>query len=111
MEENIKTWFTFDNMQFEPNSETELGEPQIWLYLSDGTSIEVTQEQDGLAEKDYFFSVRHHCSDDDFDNDLYHSTCGEINRAVCNTLDELQEYMQEYLDLLHETKGCDIINN
>ena len=31
-------------------SETEYGEPQIWIYLNDGTSIEITHEEYGIIK-------------------------------------------------------------
>ena len=59
---------------------TPLGEPQAWIYLKDGTSIEITHEESGLALEDQYFSARHHCSEDDFENNVYHSTMGVIDQ-------------------------------
>lgn len=61
--------------------ETEYGEPQTWIYLNNGTSIEVTHEEMGLRPEEQYFSARIHCSDEDFDNDVYHSTIGIIDQC------------------------------
>lgn len=66
------------------SGETPLGEPQMWIYLGDGTSIEVTHEEDGLAPEEQYFSIRHHCSEKDFENDAYHKTCGVIAQEASN---------------------------
>ena len=64
------------------DTETEYGEPQAWIYLKDGTSLEITHEEHGLTLKDQYFSVRHHCSEEDFERDLYHSTMGVIETCT-----------------------------
>ena len=33
------------------NDETDFGEPQHWIYLKSGRSLEVTHEEYGLTEK------------------------------------------------------------
>ena len=43
------------------------GEPEAWLYLKSGRSIEITLEQEGLTEEELFFSVRLHCTEQEFD--------------------------------------------
>lgn len=60
-------------------TETALGEPQYWLYLKSGRSIEVTLESDGIQEEDQYYSVRLHCSEKEFEEDAYHETCGIID--------------------------------
>ncbi len=47
----------------EKENTTSYGEPQAWVALDNGRSIEVTHEQEGLPEKDYFYSVRLHCTE------------------------------------------------
>lgn len=66
------------NVVFTKNSETEYGEPQIWIPFSDGTSLEITHETNGLKERERFISMRHHCSEEDFENKKYASTMGVI---------------------------------
>ena len=60
------------------NDETDFGEPQHWIYLKSGRSLEVTHEEYGLSENEQYFSIRLHCSEDDFDNMDYYKTCGII---------------------------------
>lgn len=48
-------------------TETAYGEPQIWIELKSGRSIEITHEQEGLSEEDKFYSIRLHCSADKLD--------------------------------------------
>lgn len=75
-------------------TETEYGEEQAWIYLSDDTSIEVCHETNGLDKEYYFYSVRRHCSDEDFDNDVYHCTMGIIDQAMFDTMEEASEYVK-----------------
>lgn len=67
------------------NDETPLGEPQHWIYLKSGRSLEVTHEEDGLPENEQFFSIRLHCSDEEFDNGDYYKTCGVITILTATT--------------------------
>ncbi len=66
------------------NSETAFGEPQTWLYLPNGRSLELTHEENGLQPNEQYFSWRVHCSEDEFDDDKYHSTMGIIDQRVSN---------------------------
>ena len=72
------------------NDETSLGEPSLTILLSDNTSIEVTHEEDGLSEEEQYFSIRHHCSDEDFNEHYYHSTMGIIEQYVATTTEETE---------------------
>ena len=67
------------------NDETPLGEPQHWIYLKSGRSIEVTHEEDGLPENEQYFSIRLHCSNEEFDNGEYSSTVGVITTLIATT--------------------------
>lgn len=62
------------------DEESALFEPQAWLYLKDGTSLEITHEEVGFELSEQYFSARHHCSEKDFDDDTYHSTMGVIDQ-------------------------------
>ena len=75
------------------DTETSLGEPQAWIYLKDGTSIEVTHEEDGLDPEDQYYSARHHCSEEDFENDVYHSTMGVIDQCS-GTMEEVTRFIE-----------------
>lgn len=63
------------------DSETSLGEPQGWIYLKDGTSLEITHEEHGLSASEQYFSARLHCSEKDFEDDKFHSTMGIIEQC------------------------------
>ena len=67
------------------NDETPLGEPQHWIYLKSGRSLEVTHEEDGLPENEQYFSIRLHCSNEEFDNGEYSNTVGVITTLVAST--------------------------
>ena len=67
------------------NDETPLGEPQHWIYLKSGRSLEVTHEEDGLPENEQYFSIRLHCSEEEFDNGEYSSTVGVITTLIATT--------------------------
>ena len=67
------------------NDETSLGEPQHWIYLKSGRSLEVTHEEYGLSEDKQFFSIRLHSTDEEFDNGEYSSTIGVITTLTATT--------------------------
>lgn len=67
------------------NDETPLGEPQHWIYLKSGRSLEVTHEEDGLSENEQYFSIRLHCSEEEFNNGEYSSTIGVITTLTATT--------------------------
>ena len=66
------------------NCSTEYGEPQLWLYLRNGRSVEITHEEEGLMLDRQFYSVRLHCTDDEFASDDFHSTVGVIDQQIFN---------------------------
>lgn len=67
-------------------SETEYGEPQWWIYLKSGRSIEITFESYGLEQTKCYYSVRYHCTDEEFNNDDFHGTLGVIDQAVTSDI-------------------------
>ena len=67
------------------NDETDFGEPQHWIYLKSGRSLEITHEEDGLPENEQYFSIRLHCSEEEFDNGEYSSTIGVITTLTATT--------------------------
>lgn len=73
------------------NNTTSYGEPQAWVSLNNGRSIEVTLEQEGLAKSEYYYSVRLHCSEREYENNDYHSTNGVIDQYISSgsALDEI----------------------
>lgn len=79
------------------NDETALGEPRAWIEFSNGTSLEICHEEDGLETP--FYSIRLHCSENDFDNGDYKHTCGIMSSETCDNL----------TDVIHTV--TDIVNN
>ena len=67
------------------NDETIFGEPQHWIYLKSGRSIEVTHEENGIPESNQYFSIRFHCSEEEFDNGNYYETYGVITTLIATT--------------------------
>jgi len=65
---------------------TPLGEPQIWLELKLGRSVEITLESAGLSEEDYYCSIRLHCSEVEFEEDKYANTMGIMKTVTAENL-------------------------
>ena len=63
---------------------TPLGEPQAYLDLSSGRSIEVTNERDDYG--DSFWSLRLHASSDEFDADGT-----DIIKTIVTESDDIRE--------------------
>lgn len=81
---------------FHWNSETEYGEPQAWYYMQDGTTIEVCYEQEGLSPSNYFYSLRRHCTEKDFENDIFHGTMG-VMESYSGSAEQIAEILNRYL--------------
>lgn len=65
--------------QFESEDNyTEWGELQAWIYLENGRSIEIVHEEECIPPDEQYFSVRLHCTDDEFDNRYFYKTVGVI---------------------------------
>lgn len=79
----------------EHENETEYGEPQAYISLPGGRSLEVTHEEHGLQPKDQYYSWRVNCSNEEFDDDKFHGTCGVIDEA--NTDDITEETCKNML--------------
>lgn len=79
---------------------TELGEPQAWIYLDKDRSMEVVEERNGLEKKNYFYSCRLHCSEEEFENDKYYSSMGIIETYLTKGLDlkDLKRCIQKVID-------------
>lgn len=107
----MNTKEAFQAAMAENETDTALGEPQWWVYLKSGRSIEITLESAGLPEKRRYCSVRLHASDDEFDRGDYHSTVGVIttqctadiqNRTTEELLDEAAGIAVAIADAEHE---------
>ena len=81
---------------FKTSTHTGLGEEQILIELkSDNTLLEITRESAGLKSEDVFFSFRHHCCDEDFENDVYYETMGVMETKVFNDTSALESYLTD----------------
>lgn len=78
---NIKELYNEVLNQFE-HYETEYGESQAFIDLPKERNLEITLEMNGLEEKDYFYSFRVNCSDEEFEDNMFHSTCGVIDTYI-----------------------------
>lgn len=83
-----------------PENVTQSGEPQGFLSLPNGRSLEVTLESSGLPEEECFYSGRLHCSEEEFDNGIYAETMGVITLACTKTpnFDEVKGLLLLLLD-------------
>lgn len=88
--------FVVGDHTFEFNDETALGEPTAWVYLSDKTSIEITHESYKVETP--YFSIRRHCSDKDFDDGIYHKTCGIISTDTGSNMSTVIEILSDILN-------------
>lgn len=61
---------------------TAFGEPQAFLSLDNGRSIEVTLEQEGLKEEEYYYTIRLHCNEVEYANDAFFSEIYSSNGVV-----------------------------
>lgn len=68
------------------DNETEYGEPQAYIYFDNGRTLEVTYEKNGLPADRQYYSWRVNCNEEEFDNDLFHSTCGVVDQSISNDL-------------------------
>lgn len=107
----MNTKEAFRTAMAENETDTALGEPQWWVYLKGGRSIEITLESASLPEKRRYCSVRLHASDDEFDRGDYHDTVGVIttqctadigNRTTNELLDEATNIAIAMADAEHE---------
>lgn len=90
------------------DEKTALGEPCTWLSFSDNTSLEICHEEDNLETP--FYSVRLHCSEDNFDNDTYKDTCGVISTNVCNDMNAVSKTVTNIIND-NIRKGVYPVNN
>ena len=85
------------------NDETPLGEPQHWIYLKSGRSLEITHEENGMPASKQYFSIRLHCSEEEFDNGEYSSTVGVITTLIAttaqNTLNCINAIMRTFKEM------------
>ena len=90
------------------DEKTALGEDTCWLSLASGRSIEVTEERKGMAHP--FWSVRLHCSEDEFDDGKFADTLGIVAARTTDTngYGGVEDAARYALELADET-GDEII--
>lgn len=89
--ETAGTLFESAKVQLEKgNNKTAYGEPQAFIELPNGRSIEITLEQEGLAENQQFYSCRLHCAEGEYE--AYASTVGLVEQYTTDiaSLEELE---------------------
>lgn len=93
----------FIEYQFENNvSETSYGEPQIWIELKSGRSVEITYEQYGLSEEEWYYSMRYHCNQEEYESDKYHGTMGVIEAWCVNGTIDMADHLSLLIDRYNE---------
>ena len=93
----------FIEYQFENNSsETSYGEPQIWIEFKSGRSVEIVHEQYGLAEEEWYYSMRYHCNQKEYELDKYHGTMGVIEAWCVDRTIDMADHLSSILDRYHE---------
>lgn len=82
-------------------NKTAYGEPQAWSYLDNERYFEITLEQEGLSENEYFCSVRLHANDIEFVCDAFKETNGVIAEFTTNNSspDELRRVLKEAVQI------------
>ncbi len=87
--------------------QTSLGEPQIWLSLKSGRSIEITFESEGLPKEDWYYSVRLHCSEVEFDAGEYKDTVGIVDSLIGSCIESAAIALGMLLEMHDEQLVCD----
>lgn len=87
-----------------PRNDNGYGEPQGYISAYNGRNIEVTLECGGLPKNEWYYLVRLNCSEEEFDNDVFHGSCGVISETVTEGLrpKELKESI--YVELRNSMK-------
>ena len=100
-----------DRMRHE-DCQTYLGEPQWWIPLASGRSVEITFETAGFTLTTRYCSIRLHCTEAEFDDDIYSGTCGIIDenctknisyRSEDELFDEAAAIAERLIAKHHET--------
>jgi len=101
----VKDYTEFLEEKFSKEAgKTPLGEPQIWLGLKSGRSIEITLESDKLPKEDWYYSVRLHCSKAEFDASEYEFTMGVIDSLIGSCIGSAATALEMMLLKMHEER-------
>ena len=76
------------NQISERKNETSYGEPQAFLDLPNGRALEITHEEEGLEEKDQYYSWRVHCSEAEFESNCFCDAIGIISQTTSKDISE-----------------------
>jgi len=87
--------------QFEEGYTTDYGEPQAYIKLENGRSIEITHEQEDLPEDEYYYSVKLNCNSAEYDDKEYSLTDGVIDQYASSYDNE-----EELLPLIISALKC-----
>ena len=90
-------------------TDTALGERQLWLYLIDDSSIEVTYETAGLAPENAFWSITYHASNAWFDmtnEDILDKTNLTSTASFTDALDEVIAILKYHLLEGNDVLAC-----
>lgn len=89
---NIEEMLNEIKRQFEnEENETSCGEPQAWLYLDNGRSIEIVHEEYALSPEHQFFSITLHCTDTEFDDGKFYMSNGIIVKDTSDYTSSLSD--------------------
>ena len=78
--------------------------PSAWLYLSDGSYLEIEHEE-RMPENERYFYVKHHCSCRDYRLGLYAESEGCMSQITADTFPEASRLIRETVE---EAKTKDI---
>lgn len=106
----IEIPLSHETQMIQVNSHTKYNEPQIWITFSDNTRLEITQEQNGLKEYDWYYTVRHHCTKEDFNAGKYEKTLGVMSSFKYATEKDLIDGLKIFFHNMTE-KGIHIAVN
>lgn len=81
------------------NDVTALGEKQWWFYVENDRSIEVTHESHGLPEEDWYYSVRLHCNEEEYDSGSFDACEGVIEQINVGHIGEVNEAINELVKI------------
>lgn len=83
------------DMVIDLDDKTYSGEPQRFIELASGRSLEIVYESAGLPEKKCFYSVQVNCTKEEFEKGAYAATIGVIETYESNSLAGVEEILED----------------